>query len=146
MNLIEKDILTVKEGIICQQVNCKGKMGTGIAYKFRKKWPELFESYIEDHKSGHLKLGVTRFFKVNNNLFIANIAAQNAYGRDKRYTDYMALGSCLSQVNDFSIENNLQIYIPFKMGCVNAGGNWDVVKKIIDNETSKTVVCRIRRK
>jgi O-acetyl-ADP-ribose deacetylase (regulator of RNase III) len=39
------NLLEVKSGIICHQVNCIGAMGTGIALQIRNKWPVVFNDY-----------------------------------------------------------------------------------------------------
>ena len=45
MKIISKDILTVESGVICQQVNCQGVMGSGLAKQIRDKWPIVYEKY-----------------------------------------------------------------------------------------------------
>jgi O-acetyl-ADP-ribose deacetylase (regulator of RNase III) len=42
---INKDILSVENGIICQQVNCMGVMGAGLAKKIAQKYPIVKKEY-----------------------------------------------------------------------------------------------------
>ena len=44
------NLLEVKSGIICHQVNCIGAMGAGLALNIRNKWPIVFNQYKEDCK------------------------------------------------------------------------------------------------
>ena len=37
----------------------------------------------------------------------------------------------------------LQIYIPYKIGCANAGGDWDIVEDIINVAITKPVICKL---
>jgi O-acetyl-ADP-ribose deacetylase (regulator of RNase III) len=40
-NLLESDC-----DYICQQVNCQGKMNSGIARQIREKWPVVYQNYM----------------------------------------------------------------------------------------------------
>jgi len=41
------DLLESECDYICHQVNCQGKMNSGIAKSIREKWPIVFQNYIE---------------------------------------------------------------------------------------------------
>ena len=41
----EGDLFTCGIADIAHGVNCKGVMGAGIAVQFRKRWPQMYESY-----------------------------------------------------------------------------------------------------
>ena len=48
-NLLESDM-----DYICHQVNCQGRMASGIAKSIREKWPEVYEAYMNWYKTnGH---------------------------------------------------------------------------------------------
>ena len=131
------DITTITRGIILHQVNCQGAMGSGVALAIRNKWPKVYEKYREHYKKA--KLGMIQIIHIDYNLLIVNLFAQDRYGRDKCHTDYDALSDCLKKVSNWHLNNHtdLHIYIPYKMGCGNAGGNWDIVYSIIkENLTS----------
>ena len=40
------DLLESECDYICHQVNCQGKMNSGIAKSIREKWPIVFQNYI----------------------------------------------------------------------------------------------------
>lgn len=52
IKIISGDILTNlptnKEVYICQQVNCRGVMGAGLALKIRRKWPVVYQQYVNN--------------------------------------------------------------------------------------------------
>jgi O-acetyl-ADP-ribose deacetylase (regulator of RNase III) len=106
-------------------------MESGVALAIRNKWPKVYEKYREHYKKA--KLGMIQIIHINYNLLIVNLFAQDRYGRKECHTDYDALTSCLQKVSNWHSENHqdLCIYIPYKMGCGNTGGNWDVVCSII---------------
>lgn len=136
-NLLEE----VQTGIILQQVNCRGVMRSGIAKSIKEKWPIVEEQYLEifTHLSlpeAHRLLGEFQLIEVAPQRYVVNIFGQNFYGRDgARYTSYDALDRAL-----FSLANTiakdvrlsfLSIHHPL-IGCGLGGGNWDIVKAIIE--------------
>jgi len=137
-----KDITAVTDGIVIHQVNCKGVMGSGVALAIRKKWPEVYKAYMKHFKKA--KLGMIQVIEIKKNLYVINLFGQEQYGRNRRYTDYSALQTCLEKVRDWKAKNhpNLKIYIPYKMSCGNAGGNWDIVSKIIEKTLPEAIIIQ----
>jgi hypothetical protein len=64
--------------------------------------------------------------------YICNLAGQDGYGTDRKYTDYDALLTALAELHDASISLNLPVYIPYRMGCGLGGGDWEIVSRLID--------------
>ena len=64
--------------------------------------------------------------------YVVNMFAQDSYGRDKRYTDYIALHNCLVKVEHFMHQHHLKtLALPYGLGCGLAGGDWKIVYEII---------------
>ena len=143
MQVIKGNLLEIESGIICHQVNCKGVMGAGLAKSLREKYPVCFTSYHRYCKEGKFKLGMVQFCKVNPVLYICNMAGQDGYGTQSRQTDYEALASCLTKLHAKSIELNLTPYLPYKLGCGLAGGDWNVVSKMIEQYCPNAVIVQI---
>jgi len=132
------DILTVKKGIICQQVNAMGVMGAGLALTIRQKWPIVYREYRELH----LRLGEILLVEVEPGLYVANLCAQEGFGRTGQYTDYNALEVCLRALAGEAKRLALPVYIPYKMGCGLAGGDWDgVVCPMIERILPEAFIC-----
>jgi O-acetyl-ADP-ribose deacetylase (regulator of RNase III) len=145
MQILQGDIFDIKEGIICHQVNCMGKMGAGIALAIRKMFPQVYSDYMAAYQLGKLQLGHVIFTPIiSGKLIIASLCGQHRYGRDKQYTDYAAVEKCLARVNEYNNWHNgkLPIHIPYKMGCVNAGGNWNVMVSTINGIIPHAIVVR----
>ena len=62
---------------------------------------------------------------------VVNCYTQYSCGTDKVYVDYDVLRSCMRQLNDDYF--GLEIGLP-RIGCGLAGGDWNIVKKIIEEE------------
>jgi len=135
------DIFDVKTGIICQQVNCMGKMGSGLALAIRNKWPVVYQDYMKAYKNGQLVPGFVILSAVDhrNELYVANLCGQLHYGRKGRYTIYMAVEECLSKIAAFNKEN-LSVYIPYGMSCGLAGGDWSTVSDMISRILPNAIV------
>ena len=147
IKIIEGNILNAIEDIICQQVNCHGKMGSGLARQIRNKYPNVYESYVklvnwqkEEYNKGLAKnkylLGNIQFVDCPDGKVIANLFGQEGYGRDKRYTDYTALRSSLEGLYDTVTCDYNTLYcksiaIPYNLGCGLAGGEWYIVYEMI---------------
>ena len=119
--------------IIAHQCNCLGYMGAGVALAIRNRYPKAYEQYkIYGHKTGNgtLQLGMVQLVQINPSLFVANLMAQFSISRQQRMTDYDALATCIEKLPD----NRGDVWFPFKMGCGNAGGDWAIVSKIIENK------------
>ena len=133
---IKGNILNVTEGIIVQQVNCKGVMGAGLAKQIRDKWPSVYNRYLDkvyySPKNEDL-LGTTVWNKVDTNLFVASIFGQYYYGHQAKFTNYAALFKGLNSVAEISATYKTAIYIPKGLGCGLAGGNWDFVEAYIQD-------------
>ena len=145
MKIIEGNILDVKDGFICHQVNCRGKMGAGIALQIRRRWPQVYDDYISAHRKGLLFLGNVTTTQVGQNLFVANLCGQDRYGRDKQYTNYEALAVCFNLLIAAQIPIKRQIYLPYKMGCVNAGGDWKIVADMIEHYLPNATVVKLKQ-
>jgi O-acetyl-ADP-ribose deacetylase (regulator of RNase III) len=135
------DITTITKGIIVHQVNCKGKMGAGVALSIKTKWPIVYESYMNSFRSNQLHLGQIFFIQIYPDLYVVNLCGQYNFGRTARYTNYEAVYVGLEQVNQ-TIQrynlNHLSVYFPYKIGCNLAGGNWNIVKTIIHETITAT--------
>ncbi|MCB4340706.1 hypothetical protein [Bacillus subtilis] len=74
------------EDIICQQVNCKGVMGAGLAKQIRKKYPKCFEDYslyVENRGyDADVLLGGVHYYRDKSGKVIANLFGQNGFGRE----------------------------------------------------------------
>jgi len=152
LNIIQQNITTVTTGIICQQVNCQGVMGAGLAKQIRAKFPPAYEEYMKAYKRKMLTLGNVIYAVISFKppLYVANLCGQNYYGREKGrvYTDYASVRECLTKVSELRvmIENAnaiySPIYIPYFMGCGLAGGNWDTVYGIIEETIPDAVIAQ----
>ena len=131
MNIITGDLLDITEGYLGHQVNTCGVFNAGIAKQIRIKYPSVYEAYMKEHQEEGWLLGDLQVINLTKELSICNIAGQSTYGRTGVHTKYPALELGLKKLNRYS-EAGFQVYLPYKIGCGNAGGDWKKVCEIIE--------------
>ena len=135
--LIEGNLLNAKADFICHQVNCQGKMGSGVAKAIREHYPEVYEHYNLMCNVNTLEklLGYTQYIQVGDKekqkpYCVINMFAQNHYGYDgKQYTSLEAFKKCLESIDSHCI--GYTVALPWKIGCVRGGADWNVVLPMI---------------
>ncbi len=80
------------------------------------------------------KLGTFSSVKTNDGKFVIyNCYSQYRYGREQRHTNYEAVYTGLSSIEQNARELGLTtLSLPYNMGCMLGGGSWKIVSAIID--------------
>ncbi|MDO4562215.1 MAG: Appr-1-p processing protein [Clostridia bacterium] len=149
MKHIKGNIFESNADVILHQVNCQGVMGSGVAKQVRERYPIVYDYYKswcdnDEYNPKHFPtsplLGMIQIVYIddnvvgdtnNSNRVIVNMFSQDKFGYDgKCYTNYDALKRCLENVNiQFK---GYTVAIPYGLGCVRGGGDWNVVSKMIE--------------
>lgn len=131
---------------ICHQVNCQGKMNSGIAKSIRERWPQVYHNYFSKwcqnmyaEFPNSALLGQIQivslwddFDTAEKHQSIVNMFSQESYGYDGlRYTSYDAFWTCLNQIKRI-VPKGSKIGFPYKIGCCRGGGNWDLIYWMIN--------------
>ena len=134
INYINANLLNSDCNFICHQVNCQGKMGSGVAKQIRDRWPEVYTNYARVVDSKMLGSVQILYIEDANIPYqcVVNMFAQKFYGYDgRRYTSYDAFWNCLNELKN-KIPKNSTIAFPYKIGCGLGGANWEIIEKMID--------------
>ena len=134
IHYINADLLNSDCNFICHQVNCQGKMGSGVAKQIRDRWPEVYSKYarVADSKM----LGKVQILYIEDanipRQCVVNMFAQEYYGYNgDRYTSYDAFWNCLNELKN-QIPKGATVAFPYKIGCGLGGANWEIIEKMID--------------
>lgn len=156
IHYIKGDITTSDCDFICHQVNCKGKMNSGVAKAIREKWPQVYDNYkskCDERKEaiynttssfefmpdwsetllGDIQICALYddYFKADKHQHVVNLFAQYTYGYDnKQYTSYDAFWQCLNNLKQ-CVSEDATIAFPYKVGCVRGGASWNIIKTMI---------------
>lgn len=125
-------VVAAKQGqfdIIMHGCNCFCNMGAGIAKEIKKQFPRAYAVDCETKRGDGNKLGtisVAHYYNVD----VVNAYTQFTFGRGLQL-DYKALRECLKTIKqEYS---GKRIGMP-KIGCGLAGGNWDKIQEMIEEE------------
>lgn len=135
-NVVQGNLLDSKDTVICHQVNCQGKMNSGVAKAIRTKYPKVYNEYLDfvskytvDGKSSSL-LGNIQLVEVAESKYVINMFAQDRYGYDGgQYTSIEAFANCLAKINKSCA--GCSVAFPWKIGCVRGGADWQTVLNMI---------------
>ena len=135
VEIVIGDLLEAKEDVLIHSVNAQGKMGSGIAKQIRAKYPKVYDEYMKycNSKPSHALVGDVQAVKVEDGKYICNLFGQLNYGYDgKRYTSYDALCRGLEHIKEVAKREELSVALPFGIGSVLGGANWNIVYTMID--------------
>ena len=124
--------------IIAHICNDVGAWGAGFVVALSKRWPEPELAYRQ-WADGQMKipfgLGNVQLVQVERHIHVANMIAQHGVGWDgpEPPIRYNALGACLADVARVAKEMGASVHMP-RIGCGLAGGDWSVVRSIIEGE------------
>ena len=130
------DLLYAREDIIGHQVNCQGKMGSGVAKQIKAMHPMVFNQYLQYLKSLDNReeaLGTVNYAVGRGGKIIANMFGQYDYGYDgNQYTKLNHLDSCLSDLRRQAEANGkLSVALPYLLGSDRGGADWKEVEQLI---------------
>lgn len=133
-NLLDSDCT-----YICHQVNCQGRMRSGIAKQIRERWPIVYQKYEYQCEmfSPEELLGTFDIVNVDDGRMVVNIFGQLNYGYDgKQYTDYKAFRRALT-IFSYLPPKGATIGFPKNIGCGLGGGDWEVISALIEDILGK---------
>jgi O-acetyl-ADP-ribose deacetylase (regulator of RNase III) len=131
VKVVKGDLFQADIDIIAHGCNCKNGFGSGVAGIVAKEHPRAKEEYHAKFFNEGWHLGDVQFV-FSGYQTIANCATQNEYyPRNKRNADYDAIKVCMERVKLYAQTGDFSIGIP-KIGCGLAGGDWNVVLKILE--------------
>lgn len=123
--------------IIAHVCNDIGGWGRGFVLAVSQRW-KLPETEYRAWAAGQRKLfylSAVQFVNVEPNLWVANMIAQHDIVTTHGIPPirYDALRDALKKVKTFAAQIGASVHLP-RIGCGLAGGTWDMVRPIIENE------------
>ena len=131
------DLFTSEANYLCHQVNCMGKMGSGIARTVRERFPVAYDEYkdlcLSRSTAPSTLLGDIMLSQCEKT--VIHMFAQEKCGRHIRYTNYRAFRECLRKIRS-TVPTGSTIAFPYGIGCGLGGGKWEVILPMIEEELS----------
>lgn len=129
--------------VIAHCCNCFCTMGAGIAPQIKHKFPEAYEADCKTKSGDESKLGTISFTE-NTTPIVVNLYGQFDYtGRrsGKMDLDYNALRSALKAMREKFTGKTFGMPM---IGAGLAGGDWNVIERIIEEEMRGEYVTIVR--
>ena len=116
--------------VIGHGCNCWCTMGKGIALDVKKKYPRAYDADRATALGDKDKLGTFTSWE-NLGLTVLNMYTQWHYAGSDVKADYDAIRNCMKLVKKY--HSRKKIGLPL-IGAGLAGGSWDIIEKIIEEE------------
>lgn len=130
------DVFVSPHRIIIHGVNAQGVMGAGFGARVKQEHPFAYREYIKAYEEFKLSLGTILVVRAGKRV-IVHAVTQQYYGREKnrRYASYDAIAHAFAAVEETLYGQTVAMPM---IGSGLAGGDWNVIEKIIESEC-KTV-------
>ena len=137
MEIKNGNILDVEDGFIIHQVNNLGVMGSGVALAVRRVYPSHYEDYKSfiGNKGEDGVLGDLVISEVTESLTVIGMFSQKGVKSlfNKCPTREEYFRSCLEKIKKLYEKNpNRRFYMPYLIGCVRGGGDWEIISAMIE--------------
>jgi O-acetyl-ADP-ribose deacetylase (regulator of RNase III) len=140
MRIVNGDLLSLGTSgsfdVIVHGCNCFNTMGAGIAKSFKERFPEAYAVDLKTEKGSREKLGTISTAIIDcegHELIIVNAYTQFDWRGNGVNADYDAIRSAFREIK--SRFHGKRIGYPM-IGAGLAGGDWDVISQIVDEELS----------
>jgi O-acetyl-ADP-ribose deacetylase (regulator of RNase III) len=124
--------------IIVHVCNDVGGWGKGFVLALSKRWPEpekQYRAWYRGEGECAFGLGEVQFVQVEPHTWVANLIGQRGIRRQggQPPVRYDAIRQGLRAVAEFSRQKKATVQMP-RIGCGLAGGNWEEVGRIVQEE------------
>lgn len=127
---INGDLFSTDCKYILHGANSRGVMFSGVAKIVRQKYPKAYQDYVDIYNNNGLFLGDFYCSEQPDGKVIINAISQKDYGTEKVQVSYWAIANIFRNLNVLNIG---EVALP-KIGAGLAGGDWNVISAIIENE------------
>lgn len=125
--------------IVTHVCNNRSGWGKGFVVAVSARWPLPESEYRAWSRTTGFRLGAVQFVHVEQNIWVANMVAQNGYGTTSGPTplDYDALKECLTKVGEHAVRVAASVHMP-RIGTGLGGGRWEDIVLVLD----QTLIAR----
>jgi len=124
VKILMSDLLKSKAQTLVNTVNCVGIMGKGIALKFKERFPDMFDDYVERCNRNEVRLGKPYLYKRLTPPWILNFPTKGHWRSVSRIDDIVkGLKYLLQHYKEWGITS---LAVP-PLGCGQGQLEWKVV-------------------
>lgn len=134
IKFVSGDFFEFDADIMINTVNCVGVMGAGVAFAFKKRFPEMFDDYVEKCRSGIIRPGSPSVWvqkdMISKEVEIINFPTKEHW---KNPSEYHYVDEGLRWLYDY-LENKPGSVVTLPaLGCGHGGLDWGRVRSLISD-------------
>lgn len=136
------DIFESRAQALVNPVNCVGVMGAGLAFEFKKRFPDNYYSYEGVCRAGHLLPGNILTYDNRQHAdpdipesksaqrYILNAATKDHFGEKSELDN---IDKCLYNIRDIIVGRNIESVAIPALGCGLGGLKWTDVRPLYES-------------
>lgn len=134
IEFVSGDFFEFDADIMINTVNCVGVMGAGVALAFKKRFPEMFEDYVEKCRSGSIRPGSPSVW-IQKDMISKEIEIINFPTKDnwKNPSEYHYIDDGLKWLSTYLENKNGKVVTLPALGCGHGGLDWGRVRSMISD-------------
>lgn len=122
------DMFSSDAQTLVNTVNCVGIMGKGVAFEFKKRFPDMFEDYARRCERKAVKLGEPYIYEDKSGIKILNFPTKDHWRSASRLSD---IESGLTYLAEHYEKWGIKSIAMPPLGCGNGGLEWSEVGPLI---------------
>lgn len=134
IRVVTGDILESDAQTLVNTVNTEGVMGKGIALQFKKRFPDMYEDYVQRCERGEVRLGRPYIFKERLHPWIINFPTKK-YWRSISHLEDIVAG--LEYLDDQYEEWGVTSLAVPPLGCGEGQLEWRIVGRVLYSHLSE---------
>lgn len=133
LQILRGDIFRSAAQTLVNPVNTHGVMGGGLALEFRRRFPDMFQDYVQRCRRGEVRIGKPYIWHSPAGQNVLNFPTKDDWKSPSRL-EYIAEG--LRYLVDHHLEMGITSLAVPALGCGLGGLEWRVVRPLMGRELS----------
>ena len=129
VRLARGDMFRSSAQTITTPINCRGTMGGGLALEFRRRFPEMFQDYVQRCRRGEVRTGKPYVWQNQSGQSILNFPTKDDW-RNPSQLEYVE-GGLRYLVDHYREMGVTSIALP-TLGCGLGGLDWRIVRPVME--------------
>ena len=134
VRLARGDLFRSSARTLTNPINCHAVMGGGLALEFRRRFPEMFQDYVQRCRSGEVRIGKPYVWQNQSGQSVLNFPTKDDW-RDPSRLVYVAEG-LRYLVDHYQVMGIKSLAVP-ALGCGLGGLEWSEVMPLMERELSR---------
>ena len=134
VDVVVGDLFQARAQSLGNAINCVGVMGKGIALEFKKRFPIVYEDYVERCKRDEVKLGRPYLYRNPDPPHVLNFPTKGHWRSASQLNDIVAgLEYLEAHYREWGITS---LALP-ALGCGNGGLDWRIIRPTLHQHLSR---------